>query len=139
MISTNFWRRNLKKRIGRELSACFCKKSNKVFVLRKKVVNLQSQNLAQRSIFCLRIGKKHLRCIVLANWNPVNSFVSIETLQHWMSTNCTGGKNSILSFFVCISTGLQCCCFMEQAIPEPQLAEQQQGCPAFFVLKIKLL
>ncbi len=35
------------------------------------------------------ILKKHLRCSGLANWNPVNSFVSVETLQHWMSMICT--------------------------------------------------
>ena len=75
------------------------------------------------------ILKRRLTRFVLAIWNLVNSQTS-KTLQHEMSIGMYNNVRAYCAHWY-IQRGLQCCCLDVKAIPEPQIAEQQDCSPAF--------
>ena len=62
---------------------------------------------------------------VLATWNLANS-ITTKTLWHEMSMWC-------VYLYMYIQRGLRVACSVVRAMREPQVAEQQQCSPAFFM------
>ena len=77
------------------------------------------------------------RALFLANWNLENSIIVLKTVRHLMSSGyvypypCTPFMD--VCVIVHIGVGFGVACSSTKAIPGPQLAEQQQCSPAFFV------
>ena len=88
-----------------------------------------------------RHNKGVIRALCLATWNLVNSYTS-NTLQHFdvlgicisISVHAVDGCVRDCTY----RRGLSVACSDVKAIPEPQVAEQQQCSPAFFVYKKEL-